>query len=234
MAELLALYENLLEHFGKLEWWHMERGFSPPEFEVCVGAILTQNTSWKNVERALENMKAKEITGIMEVMNTKLPELEEAIRPSGFYKQKARRLKGFADFVMGFGGFRQFSKKATREQLLKIKGIGPETADSILLYALNRPVFVIDAYTRRVFTRLGILTKRYSRQNGRKNLNGYDDWKHYFESNLPKDADLYKEFHALIVELAKKYCKAKPDCDECPLGKKCKRFSEFISSIPLS
>ena len=196
--------------------------FRPPEWEICIGAILAQNTNWSNVERALDGLKAAGMTGIMDVMSAKTADLENAVRPSGFYRQKAGRLKLFADFVMGFGGFRRFSHKVTREQLLKVRGLGPETADSILLYALGRPVFVIDAYTRRVFTRLGFDIERCSR---RKSGEGsvYEEWRRFFESILPKDAGLYKEFHALIVELAKRHCRARPVCKGCPLGKECRK-----------
>ncbi|MBM3303968.1 MAG: endonuclease III domain-containing protein [Candidatus Aenigmarchaeota archaeon] len=224
MAEVLDIYQNLLEHFGKLEWWHMERGFTPAEFEVCVGAILTQNTSWSNVEEALELMKSRKLTSPLSIATAKTKDMEEAARPSGFYKQKAERLKMFSDFVMGFGGFRGFSKGVTREQLLGLKGIGPETADSILLYALNMPVFVIDAYTKRVFKRLGILPKGYSRKIAGKTMNDYYAWKRFFESNLPNDTNLYKEFHALIVELAKQHCRKKPVCAGCPLEKGCRKM----------
>lgn len=234
MAKLIGLHRELLDALGNQEWWHMERGFSPPEFEVCLGAILTQNTNWRNVEKALENLKSAKLTNPSLISKASQKELEKAVRPSGFYKQKAERLKIFSDFVMGFGGFREFSRAVSREQLLKLKGIGPETADSILLYALNVPVFVIDAYTKRVFERLGILPdEKYSRKDGfrgNKTAKGkrkvgiltYDDWKHFFEFNLPKDTALYKEFHALIVELAKRHCKKDPECAACPLKKSCK------------
>ena len=210
--ELMAIYKQLLARFGGRGWWPMSNGFSPPEWEVCVGAILTQNTNWRNVEKALENLKAGKVLTPVDMVSTDLPELERMVRPSGYYRQKAAKLRMFADFVLGFGGFMRFSKKVTREQLLGVRGLGPETVDSILLYALGRPVFVIDAYTKRVFTRLGFDDKK-----------GYDEWRHFFESNLPEDIGLYKEFHALIVELAKRSCRPKPSCGECPLAITCKK-----------
>jgi endonuclease III related protein len=204
------VYDAMLAGMGRQEWWHMERGFSPKEFEVCVGAILTQNTNWKNVEKALHLMKGKGMTTPEYILSAGTKELEEAIRPSGFYKQKAERLKLFSQFVEGFGGFQEFSKSVTRDELLKLKGIGPETGDSMLLYALGRPVFVIDAYTRRIFTRLGFPSRK-----------GYEEWRKFFEENLPRDAQLYKEFHALIVEHAKRLCRKEPLCGECFMRGKC-------------
>jgi endonuclease-3 related protein len=208
--ELIPIYRKLLSRFGRQGWWPMTNGFSPPEWEVCIGAILTQNTNWLNVERALLNLKNERIITPADMSGEKEDSLREAIKPSGFYRQKAARLKTFADFVLGFGTFGEFKRTVTRGQLLNVSGLGPETADSILLYALGRPVFVIDAYTRRVFSRLGF-----------KNSNNYEEWRLFFESGLPKDVNVYKELHALIVELAKKYCKAKPLCNMCLLNKIC-------------
>lgn len=221
MDGLFSIYSSLLKSFGHQNWWPTGRGFTPAEFEVCVGAILTQNTSWNNVEKALELMKSGGFTNPLAVSTAEKGMLEQAVRQSGFYKQKAERLKIFSDFVMGFGGFRGFSKNVTREQLLKLKGIGSETADSMLLYALDRSVFVIDAYTKRVFARLGICPKGYSDRKEMESNLKYDDWRYFFESNLPMDTNLYKEFHALIVELAKRHCRKKPACEGCPLGKRC-------------
>jgi endonuclease-3 related protein len=214
--KLTEVYGRMLSRFGPRNWWPMRNTFKPPELEVCVGAILTQNTSWGNVERALSLMKAKGMTGMDAIEDAGLHELEEAVRPSGFYKQKAERLKTFTEFVRSFGGFPGFSRKVTRGQLLGLKGIGPETADSILLYALGRPLFVVDAYTRRVFTRLGFPDRK-----------GYEAWRGFFEDNLPRDVALYREFHALIVEHAKTYCRKKPLCSNCFLAKNCKK--RFIS-----
>lgn len=208
--ELMAIYEKLLARFGEQGWWPMSNGFSPPEWEVCVGAILTQNTNWRNVEKALENLKAGKIVSSLDLIKTGKDELERMIRPSGFYRQKAARLRLFSDFVLGFGSFQKFSKNVTREQLLDVRGLGPETVDSILLYALDRPVFVIDAYTKRVFTRLGMVREWK-----------YEEWKKFFEDNLPSNVDVYKQFHALIVELAKGSCRKRPLCECCVLGREC-------------
>lgn len=212
--KLTEIYQKMLAHFGPREWWPVSNGFTPPEWEICVGAILTQNTNWRNVERALDNLKNEKMISPTDIKNIDKAALERLVRPSGYYRQKAERLRIFADFVLGFGSFPGFSKNVTREQLLDVKGLGPETVDSILLYALNRPVFVIDAYTKRIFSRLGF-----------KDGKNYEGWKRLFVSGLPKDAGLYKEFHALLVELAKNYCKKKPLCSECPLQNECPQMN---------
>jgi endonuclease-3 related protein len=178
------------------------------------GAILTQNTSWANVEKALENLKnAKALDpGIMRGLSEH--KLAALIRPSGYYNIKARRLKAFLDFYSEVYGdspaaMARQDTAVVRAQLLSVKGIGPETADSILLYALNKPVFVIDAYTKRLCVRL-----RLAGEDA-----GYDDLQRLFISRLPKDAALFNEFHALIVKTGKDYClKNKPICDRCPLA----------------
>jgi endonuclease-3 related protein len=209
--DIMEVYQALLEAFGKQGWWPMEGGFEPREWEVCLGAILTQNTSWRNVEKALGALKGKGIVSPLDVIKIKQEGLAGLIKSSGYYNQKAGKLRAFSDFVLGFGGFRSFSKRVEREDLLKVRGIGPETADSILLYALGRPCFVVDAYTRRVFTRLGLV---------REGL-GYEEVRQAFEKTLPRDPGLYKEYHALVVELGKRFCRPKPLCRECPLRKGC-------------
>ena len=192
-VNLFDEYRKLLREFGRQAWWPAHRNFQPRAWEVCVGAILTQNTNWRNVERALDVLSENKIVSPADVLETKNEKLEQLIRPSGFYKQKAERLKTFAEFVLSFGGFENFRKKVERRELLKVMGIGPETADSILLYACNRPHFVIDAYT-----------KRFVRSLGHKPAKDYESLRQHFENSLPKDVDLYKEFHALIVEWGKR------------------------------
>jgi len=197
MNRLVSVHDKLLKMHGKQNWWPMSRKFKPAELEICVGAILTQNTNWKNVEKALNNLiKAKKITA-EQIASTRLPLLEKLVRPSGFYRQKAKRLKEFCTFVVNFRD--DFYKDVAREQLLAINGIGKETADSILLYACNKPYFVIDEYTRRMFSRLGLITGEED----------YDKARGFFEARLPKDAELYKEFHALVVEHEKRFKKTK-------------------------
>ncbi len=210
--DVMGVYGHLLGRFRKQEWWSKRHFFHPREFEICVGAILTQNTNWRNVEKALENLSDRKLTSPASIAKADIKNLEGAIRPSGFYRQKAERLKSFADFIEKSGGFDEFAENVTREQLLGLKGLGPETADSILLYALGRPVFVIDAYTKRVFTRLGL-----------EPFKSYEEWRAFFEVNVPKDKYLYREYHALIVELAKRFCRPKPLCSDCPLMEICKK-----------
>jgi len=238
---LAQIYERLLVSFGPQGWWPASRKFSPAEWEICVGAVLTQNTNWSNVDKALDNMKANKITSVSKVLYCDGDMLEQAVRPSGFYRQKAGRLKELAEFVADFGGFREFSRTVMRKELLGVKGLGPETVDSIMLYALGRPVFVVDAYTKRVFTRFGFALGSQHAAAGPKRRNfsrsapqmqkseEYELWRWFFESTLPKGDDrekqvkMYKEFHALIVELAKRHCKAKPACARCPLEPECRK-----------
>jgi endonuclease-3 related protein len=190
------MYTRLLKEFGHMNWWPAGRDFVPKEWEVCAGAILTQNTNWKNVEKALDNLKAAGIITPDATMKMRMEKLELLVRPSGFYRQKAVRLKALAELVSEFGNFDNFVKKVRREELLAVNGIGPETADSILLYACGRPVFVVDAYTRRFLETLGVKAAR-----------DYDSLRSYFEKRIPKDVALYREFHALIVEWGKAHGK---------------------------
>ena len=190
--DLLGIYRSLLKEFGPQDWWPAHRSFKPEEWEICAGAILTQNTNWKNVERALDNLSRNKVISPEATLKTSIPKLEELVRPSGFYRQKAERLKTLAQFVLSFGSFDEFSKKVERSELLKVRGVGSETCDSILLYACGRPHFVIDAYTRRLVRALGIKIKT-----------DYESLKAHFEKNLPEDVALYKEFHALIVRWGK-------------------------------
>ena len=200
---LLKIYESLLKHFGPQHWWPINDKTNPT-YEICVGAILTQNTAWANVEKALNNLIKSNAIDPRKILAMPDEKLKKLIRPAGFFNQKAERLKAFTRFFLA-------NPKPTREQLLALKGIGPETADSILLYAFNKPYFVIDAYTKRVFSRLGLIKETQ-----------YEELQKFFEQNLPKKVSLYKEYHALIVELAKKYCGKIPRCDKCPLKNICK------------
>ena len=206
---LQKYYSVLFEVLGPQGWWP---GKTP--FEVCVGAILTQNTAWVNVERAIENLRREELLtpGALEkVSSVKLAQL---IRSSGYFRQKARKLKAFMRFLRKeYGGslpkmFRTPTAEL-RKKLLGVPGIGPETADCILLYAGGHPVFVVDAYTRRIFERHGLADSRQR----------YDDLRTFFESKLRREASLFNEYHALLVRVGKNWCRAKnPRCEECPLG----------------
>ena len=195
-------------------------------WEIITGAVLTQNTSWKNVEKALINLTEfascssqdsiiiKKFPTLQEISKMPLKELEQLIKPSGFYRQKSQLLKEFARFILSFKSIEDFAKKITREELLKQKGIGPETADSILLYACKKPAFVVDTYTKRIFSRIGLIEKSAK----------YDEIQKFFQDNIPKDIEIYKEYHALIVQHAKQYCQKKPICYKCPLNKKCRKL----------
>lgn len=206
--KLLIIFDTLLAAFGPRHWWP---GDSP--LEVMVGAILTQNTSWRNVEKAITNMKERRALDMAVLSRMGEEALAEIIRPAGFYRIKARRLKAFIDdFQERFGGLVENTAAVPtgtlRNCLLAVNGIGPETADSILLYALDRPVFVVDAYTKRFLKRHGLYDGDY----------GYHDVQKFFMDNLPRDVYIFNEFHALIVRLCQEHCKKRPDCSLCPVG----------------
>ncbi len=191
------LYTKLLAEYGPQHWWPAET-----QYEVVVGALLTQNTNWKNVERAIANLKVAGKLDPRSVLETGNPELETLIRPSGFYRQKAERLriltKKYLEIIdrgSDSGGIG--SSSPTRDELLGLKGIGRETADSILLYAFDQPIFVIDAYTRRFCAHHELFERSDVGEID------YDEYREFFESNLPRDVQLYKEYHALIVEWGK-------------------------------
>jgi endonuclease-3 related protein len=225
----LAVYHILLKTFGHQGWWPVTKpGQHAPEyrprsyrrnererFEICVGAVLTQNTAWVNVEKALANLNR---TGMLDPWRlARLPAARIAtlIRPSGYYNQKAGRLKKLAAFFVREYGANLVSFFArptatVRAELLSLDGVGPETADSILLYAGNKLIFVVDAYTRRLGRRLGWFA-----------TNDYDAVKAFFESVIPVSERVCNEFHALIVRLGKEYCRSKPQCRGCPLGRRC-------------
>jgi endonuclease-3 related protein len=204
---LMEIFDKLLKAFGPRHWWP---GDTP--FEVMVGAILTQNTSWKNVEKAIEKLKARKALTPDGIHRLKTSDLASLIRSSGFYRIKADRLKAFVDFLFEeFEGKVERMKKepfeGLRKRLLEVKGIGQETADSILLYALQKPMFVVDAYTRRVLSRHGMISNRAS----------YEEVQNLFMRHLPTDEKLFNEYHALLVHVAKSACKKIPQCDICPL-----------------
>jgi endonuclease-3 related protein len=220
------MYEILLNEFGNLYWWPMDKRYheinnSDPRFEIIVGAILTQNTAWSNVEKAINNIKAQNLLDIKNISNIDNEILPNLIKPSGYYNQKAKRLKILASYIKdNFNGnldvFFNRELQEIRNELLSLNGIGPETADSILLYAGNFPIFVVDAYTKRICQRLPIKVDIT-----------YNDIQSYFQSELSKKyskkelTKVYNELHAQIVILGKTYCKKKPDCMNCPLKKNC-------------
>jgi endonuclease-3 related protein len=204
---LMTVYHKLYKAYGPRHWWPGETSF-----EVMVGAILTQNTSWKNVEKAIQRLKQKGVLKPEGIHGLKKGALASLIKSSGYYRIKADRLKAFTDFFYEEfdGNLRNMSKrapKALRERLLGVKGIGPETADSILLYGLKKPIFVVDAYTKRILSRHGIISEKAS----------YEEVQKLFLDHLPRDEELFNEYHALFVHLGKTVCRKIPKCDICPI-----------------
>lgn len=209
---LYHIYEKLRNHFGHQNWWPGDT-----RFEVIIGAILTQNTNWGNVEKAINNLKKQALfspAGIIELKNDTLGRL---IKSSGYYNRKAEKLKLICEYLMEKCGgdldrFAEVPTDTLREELLSIKGIGPETADSILLYAFDRPLFVVDRYTIRSLNRIGLINENAK----------YDDVQQLFMKNLPHETKLFNDFHAQLVALGKHFCKPKPQCEFCPLGDICR------------
>jgi len=208
MPEKLALmYKKLYASFGPQHWWP---GETP--FEIAVGAILTQNTNWGNVEKAIVNLKDADVLKPAALNDMSLERLATLIRPAGYFNIKAKRLKNFIGLLINeyhgcMSGMKQEDFNSVRNSLLSVNGIGPETADSIILYALEKPVFVIDAYTKRVLSRHNILDHDAS----------YEEFQSLFQSKLKEDISLFSEYHALFVRLAKENCRTKPVCTGCPL-----------------
>lgn len=202
---ILAVYRRLLRAFGPQGWWP---GETP--FEVMVGAVLTQNTNWRNVERAIAQLKAEGLMDARRMAGCPRERLAQLIRPAGCYNVKTRRLATFLQWLDGRGpdDLRAKSTPELREELLSLNGIGRETADSILLYALDRRIFVVDAYARRVLSRHGWADARAD----------YDDLRLLFESSLPRSIRVYNEYHALLVRLGKEFCRARARCEGCPLA----------------
>jgi endonuclease-3 related protein len=209
MSDLIQAYDRLLAAFGPQHWWP---GDGP--LEVMVGAVLTQNTSWKNVERAIDNLRDASVLDARALCALPVDELADLIRPAGYYRIKAQRLRSLLAFVVerydgSLEDMFQTDLATLRAELLAVHGIGPETADSILLYAGGLPTFVVDTYTHRVVARHGWIG--YDA--------GYDEIKDYFQSSLPRDVALYNEYHALLVRVGKEFCrKTGPKCETCPLA----------------
>jgi endonuclease-3 related protein len=213
------IYERLRRAYGPRRWWPV----TPPggavprytggprsprqRFEVAVGAVLTQNTAWTNASRAIERLNLLGAMSPRAISDMEERSLAEAIRPAGYYNQKAKRLKILAAYFLS-------RRTRSRASLLELNGVGPETADSIVLYAWNEPVFVIDAYTRRIFGRLGLIPESA----------GYEEARKTFEENLPRRASLYREYHALIVEHGKRSCRTVPACKKCLLKPDCASY----------
>lgn len=225
--ELIEIYNLLMKIYGEQNWWpivenkkclykkeFMKRERTDEEiFEIMVGAILTQNTSWTNVVSAIINLKENNVFSIDKIVKIEHKELSNLIKPAGYYNQKAKKLKILAEFLNNnqINKLRKLSTYELRNSFLSLWGIGCETADSIVLYGFNKPIFVVDAYTKRIFLRLGKI----------KEDSEYEDIRNFFEKNLPQDSFIYKEYHALIVEFGKNLCKKKPLCDDCIFKANC-------------
>jgi len=204
---LMEIYDLLFAAFGPQNWWPAET-----KLEMMVGAILTQNTSWNNVEKAIQNLKERDLLSVRDLRDIPASILAEYIRPAGYYNLKVRRLKNLIEFIENeYDGDvdRLFSPDTDtiRKGLLSVKGIGMETADSIILYGGGRPLFVVDTYTYRILARHGLIEEEA----------GYYDVQLFLMDNLPHDVELFKEFHALIVKAGKDFCRRRPLCSSCPL-----------------
>jgi endonuclease-3 related protein len=216
MNKLIKIYQELLKKYDYQGWWPVDGKYFPNDysypknekqrFEIIVGAILTQNTSWKNVEKSLCELSKNKIDNWNQIINVSSTKLAKLIKSSGYFNQKVKKLKSAAKFFLDYK-----NSTPSRQQLLSVWGIGPETADSILSYAYKKPEFVIDAYTKRIFSRIGMC----------KIDTSYDKVKSLFEKNLKPDFKIFNEFHALIVKHAKQACLKNPKCDLCCLKNFC-------------
>ncbi len=205
---LLHIYGRMAAHYGPTHWWP---GDTP--FEIAVGAVLTQNTAWTNVERAIANLKRERLLEPRAMLECPRERLEEALVPSGYFRVKTVRVLNFCAYLVerydgAMANMARQPIETLRPELLEVNGIGPETADDILLYACDKPVFVVDAYTRRIFGRHGVVSEQI----------GYEDLRATFERNLHKNVHLFKEYHGLIVWTGKDFCRRTPKCEACPLG----------------
>jgi len=219
------IYDKLYSHFGPQYWWPVTLdGRITPNYhkniklnekqklEICFGAILTQNTNWKNVEKAIIQLNKNKLINIEKIIKINNKKLASIIKSSGYHNQKAKKLKNFCSFLSinyNSDSFFKNNIKKFREELLSINGIGPETADSIILYAAKKPIFVIDAYTKRIMNRIGYKEKTY------------EELQSLFMNNLELNEKLFNQYHSLLVELGKNICKKKPLCDKCPLNNIC-------------
>jgi endonuclease-3 related protein len=213
---LLKIYDILLRSFGPQNWWPTKSDNKIEE--IMIGAILTQQTSWRNVEKSIDNLISANCLSLKKISNMKLKEIENLIRPCGFYRLKSKRLKEISlYFSKKYKDLEDFFRKSLeecRKELLSLNGIGYETCDAILLYAGNKPIFVVDRYTYRILSRMRIWNNKFH----------YEKLRIFIESQIPQDLKLYKEFHALFDELAKRYCRFKPLCEGCPLIEYCKHL----------
>lgn len=206
---LTEIYQLLFGRFGPQHWWPGDT-----QFEIITGAILTQNTNWSNVEKAIANLKSADLLSPEKLYHIDISQLAELIRPAGYYNIKTKRLKNlinwlFENYEGKLSNLEGLDTEQLRAELLSVKGVGRETADSILLYALDRPVFVVDAYTARVAFRHGLIEPDAD----------YEQLRELFQSNLPQNTKLFNEYHALLVKVGKEFCRPKARCHTCPLNK---------------
>lgn len=230
MNKLKQIYKVLYKRFGKQKWWpttlegemhptyHGKKINDRQRFEIVVGAILTQNTSWKNVEKAITELNKNNLMDVKKIAWAETKKLAQLIKSSGYYNQKAERLKIISEHILknykrNLSKFFDKNIDELRQELLSIKGIGPETADSIMLYSAGKPLFVVDAYTKRIFSRAGLFDEKAK----------YEEMQELFHNDLERDEKLFNEYHALIVELGKNYCRKKPECRKCPIISFCKK-----------
>lgn len=216
--KLVEIYERLMAHFGPTHWWPGDSAF-----EIAIGAVLTQNTAWTNVEKAIENLKCAHMLSARAILACDEEKLYELLRPSGYFRVKAKRLRSFCAYLVErYGGsMARMAKRPLaelRQELLGVDGVGPETADDILLYACEKPVFVVDAYTRRILSRHGLVEPDI----------GYEALRFFFERNLDADLHIFKEYHGLIVYTGKDFCRRSPKCEVCPLGPMLKRGQPIL------
>jgi endonuclease III related protein len=217
--DIAAVYRKLFAANGQQHWWPGDSAF-----EIMVGAVLTQNTAWTNVERAIGNLKQAKALSPAAIAKAQPRRLAAWLRPSGYFNVKARRLQAMCRWLIESGGVIKLKKIPTgelRQALLAVHGIGPETADDILLYAFQRPVFVIDAYTRRIFSRLGVI----------RGNEHYETLRHLFENALGPNVQVFNEYHALIVAHGKNVCRKRPVCGGCPLVDDCPDSSLFMTAV---
>ena len=232
-----SIYNKLYSHFGKQYWWPVTlEGDTIPKYhkniklnekqklEICFGAILTQNTNWKNVEKAIIQLNKNQLIDINKIIKINNKKLAKIIKSSGYHNQKAKKLKNFCSFLFNNydGNIENFFKNDIvnlRNELLSINGIGPETADSIILYAAKKPIFVVDTYTKRIMNKIS-----YKEET-------YDELQNLFMNNLELNEKLFNEYHALLVELGKNICKTKPMCNKCPLNKMCDYYKSTYLNI---
>lgn len=222
MRKLHRIFKELLKFYGPRKWWPAKT-----RFEVIAGAILVQNVAWRNAKAAIDNLKKAGLLSPRAIASTKKPLIAKHIKSSRFYNQKADKLKAFSRYLLKeYNGSlnKMFAQETAslRNELIRLKGIGKETADSILLYAGGKPSFVSDAYTKRFLERFGLL----------KDMKTYDEIRAFFMANLPKDAYIYNEFHALIVHHCHFTCRSKPNCPKCLFTNSCKNRGRFSRSLP--